>query len=111
MGEERGNAAPKVCGEFSSGGFALPSGRVNSITVAVTTSRRVVAGESAKPRRRFVPIREDRDDEPSEVEVQPNGDHTVRARYAAHRARPAIDKQAVLLASGDRRLSAASRPG
>jgi len=40
-----------------------------------------------------------------------NGDHTAWTRYAAHRARLAIDLRAVLLASGQRQLGAALRAG
>jgi len=40
-----------------------------------------------------------------------NGDHTACTRYAAHRARLAIDLRAVLLASGQRQLGAALRAG
>ena len=38
MVEERGNATPKVCGEFSSGDFAMPLWLRVYATIAVTTS-------------------------------------------------------------------------
>ena len=71
----------------------------------------MVAGESASTETvsfRFVKIETTRR---GPWQVQPNGDHTAWTRYAAHRARLAIDLRAVLLASGQRQLGAALRAG